>query len=42
MAESLLVQKWLIILQYCQDSEIEAEYDQSRNFDIRPKPKFSF
>ena len=35
MAESLLVQKWLIILQYCQDSEIEVVWDFMNFLDVK-------
>ena len=35
MAESLLVQKWLIILQYCQDSEIEVVWDFMNFLDFK-------
>ena len=35
MAESLFVQKWLIILQYCQDSEIEVVWDFMNFLDFK-------
>ena len=35
MAESLFVQKWLIILQYCQDSQIEVVWDFMNFLDFK-------
>ena len=33
---------YILILYYTSLQCLESEYDQSRIFDIRPKPKFSF